>query len=431
MEKCQRCNGKEAMFACMQCESFRLLCERCDNYIHGLPGKKGHNRVAMTPQGEKSLRDKQNNNKNNNKNNNNTYQPQELPPLKETIENNNDIYNSNNCNNVNSSKDEDQMNVEMSTSNNKIRGNNDKEFSYSTLYSRDYLNELKSMYNKDKIDLECQGSSLRSNLEKIRLNFGEQLKSLSSQIEEFEFTHANASKSLEEKYREKYQNIIYDKENMISSLNDAVSTLQKQNEMLHTELKTQNEENHQKIIEYERHIQQLQNEIIKKEEENYILKSQMDNIVSHNQNILQSESTRLMTQYENKIHQILNDADLNREQLLKIITERENDIKNLVNSNRQQSEELIVTVKRLKEENEKINYQLQNAIEEREQIEKNLAMIKQDHGQLIQETQKKENFVNKIDDTNKKLSEENKELKEKVKKLEAIIYGKIKTTSGR
>ena len=63
MEKCQRCNGEEAMFACMQCESFRLLCERCDNYIHGLPGKKGHNRVAMTPQGEKSLRDKQNNNK--------------------------------------------------------------------------------------------------------------------------------------------------------------------------------------------------------------------------------------------------------------------------------------------------------------------------------------------------------------------------------
>ena len=63
MEKCQRCNGEEAMFACMQCESFRLLCERCDNYIHGLPGKKGHNRVAMTPQGEESLRDKQNNNK--------------------------------------------------------------------------------------------------------------------------------------------------------------------------------------------------------------------------------------------------------------------------------------------------------------------------------------------------------------------------------
>lgn len=425
MEKCQRCNSKEAMFACMQCESFRLLCERCDNYIHGLPGKKGHNRVAMTPQGEESLRSKQ-------KNNNNTNnEQQELPPLKETIDNNNDMYNSGYSNNVISSKDEDQMNVEVSISNNKQRGNNDKEFSYSTLYSRDYLNELKSIYNKDKIDLECQGSSLRSGLEKIRLNFGEQLKSLSSQLEEFEFAHANASKSLEAKYREKYQNIIYDKDNMISSLKDTVSALQKQNETLHSELKSQNEENHQKIIEYERHIQQLQNEIIKKEEENYILKSQIDNIVSHNQNILQSESTRLMTQYENKIHQILNDVDLNREQLLKIITERENDIKNLVSSNRQQSEELIATVKRLKEENEKINHQLQNAIDERDQIEKNLAMIKQDHGQLIQETQKKENFVNKIDNTNKKLSEENKELKEKVKKLEGIIYGKIKTTSGR
>ena len=50
---------------------------------------------------------------------------------------------------------------------------------------------------------------------------------------------------------------------------------------------------------------------------------------------------------------------------------------------------------------------------------------------LFKKPKKKENFVNKIDDTNKKLSEENKELKEKVKKLEAIIYGKIKTTSGR
>ena len=61
MEKCQRCNSKQAMFACMKCESFRLLCERCDNYIHSLPGKKDHNRVAMTPKGEESLRNQQNN----------------------------------------------------------------------------------------------------------------------------------------------------------------------------------------------------------------------------------------------------------------------------------------------------------------------------------------------------------------------------------
>ena len=345
MEKCQRCNSKQAMFACMKCESFRLLCERCDNYIHSLPGKKDHNRVAMTPKGEESLRNQQNN-------------INKLPNLKETIDNNNN------------SDNEDKPNVEVSSTNqnNQTMTNQDtKEISYSALYSRDYLNELKSTYKKDKIDLETQGSSLRSNLEKMRLNFSEEMKTLTRQIEEYELAQVNASKSLENKYNEKIQNLLYEKENMVSSLNDSITTLQHQNDLLHNELKTQNEENRQRAIEYERQIKQLETELLKREEENYILKSQMENIVSHNSDMLQSESTRLMTQYENKIHQILNDADKGRNQLLKVIQDRENDIKDLIASNRGQSEEMISTIKRLKEENEKMSNEMHQAIDERDE----------------------------------------------------------------
>ena len=48
MQKCERCRGKEAFFVCMECELFRYLCEECDNYIHSLPGKKLHNRIAVS-----------------------------------------------------------------------------------------------------------------------------------------------------------------------------------------------------------------------------------------------------------------------------------------------------------------------------------------------------------------------------------------------
>jgi hypothetical protein len=46
-EKCLRCKGKEAVFSCMLCESFKFLCTRCDSYVHSLPSKKKHKRTAI------------------------------------------------------------------------------------------------------------------------------------------------------------------------------------------------------------------------------------------------------------------------------------------------------------------------------------------------------------------------------------------------
>ena len=48
MQNCQRCRTKEAIFACMECELSRYLCEECDKYIHNLPGKQSHKRVTIS-----------------------------------------------------------------------------------------------------------------------------------------------------------------------------------------------------------------------------------------------------------------------------------------------------------------------------------------------------------------------------------------------
>ena len=49
IEKCLRCKNKEAVFICVNCESFNFLCTQCDNYVHGLPSKKKHRRDVLMP----------------------------------------------------------------------------------------------------------------------------------------------------------------------------------------------------------------------------------------------------------------------------------------------------------------------------------------------------------------------------------------------
>jgi len=44
---CQRCKEKESVFSCIVCESFKFLCTKCDNYVHSLPSKQAHQRLAL------------------------------------------------------------------------------------------------------------------------------------------------------------------------------------------------------------------------------------------------------------------------------------------------------------------------------------------------------------------------------------------------
>ncbi len=47
LEGCYRCKNKEAVFSCLNCETFKLLCTQCDSYVHGLPSKSKHRRTTM------------------------------------------------------------------------------------------------------------------------------------------------------------------------------------------------------------------------------------------------------------------------------------------------------------------------------------------------------------------------------------------------
>ena len=187
-----------------------------------------------------------------------------------------------------------------------------------------------------------------------------------------------------------------------------------------------NEENRIKILEYEKQIKLLEDTVLKKEEQIFILKTQLDNLVITNKKNLQNETNRISIEYEKKIHNILNETDNSKEKLVKVINDRENDIRNLVETNKYQNEDLIQTVQKLKKQNEYINNQLEVSLAEKEILQRNFNLISQEQNRFIQEKQNNENSVNKVLGENRRLSDENKELNLKVKKLENLVYGKIK-----
>ena len=426
MQNCQRCHSKEAIIICMQCESFKYLCEKCDNYIHNLPGKKSHNRISLNA--ERDNQNKINKFQNNNSNDDN-------------LNNNNDniIMNSNtdiaqqknnisrnNIQKINSDKDIISNNVFDKINNYTNENKDNNNFSYSTLYSKNYLNELQSTYNKDKIDLQCNGSTIKTSFEKFKFNIIEQLKVINNQIENFELIQSNLANSIETKYKNRINDIINDKDNIILDLKEQNENLRIQNEQLNNQMSNLNEENRIKILEYEKQIKLLEDTVLKKEEQIFILKTQLDNLVITNKKNLQNETNRISIEYEKKIHNILNETDNSKEKLVKVINDRENDIRNLVETNKYQNEDLIQTVQKLKKQNEYINNQLEVSLAEKEILQRNFNLISQEQNRFIQEKQNNENSVNKVLGENRRLSDENKELNLKVKKLENLVYGKIK-----
>ncbi len=57
---CQRCKQKESVFSCIVCESFKFLCTKCDNYVHSLPSKQAHKRIAILPNDNRQIENNKN-----------------------------------------------------------------------------------------------------------------------------------------------------------------------------------------------------------------------------------------------------------------------------------------------------------------------------------------------------------------------------------
>ena len=287
MDKCERCQNKDATLQCMNCCSFRRLCQSCDSFIHSLPTKKNHTRLLINSiysgeqtrvpsqyisnenteriyndqrenccnDHEKFLFTQQKNNPFDNQNQN--LSNSNLNNRPESLLNNNSNYNP--CDNQN------QILNNFSNSDNQILNNelpenikidkinipcqplkntfstqpnstvlNSKLF-FADTYTKDYVNELRNVFRKEKEELEFKNKTLQNNLDSLKYKFSEQMNDLTKQLEDIQRNNNTTLENLKNNYEQKLIQLNNEHQIEVDSLKHDIESLEEKGNELNNQ----------------------------------------------------------------------------------------------------------------------------------------------------------------------------------------------------
>lgn len=180
---CERCKNKRANLFCEKCKPFHFFCNQCDAAIHELPSRKNHGRTHFDSFRDstfmkKSIEDVTTNNR--------YYSPRNYPYKSLSLNNNNndnDNYNYNYDNDLNNSmpififnSPKNGLKTERCTYdynfNGKVGIGADE---CRKVYSKDYVNELNKIHDKEKEELKYKITTLENTINRYKSSLNEQI----------------------------------------------------------------------------------------------------------------------------------------------------------------------------------------------------------------------------------------------------------------
>jgi hypothetical protein len=248
---CDRCKFQEAEFECQICKPLNVFCNKCDIFIHNLPSKKNHIR--------------------------NTIKKMKSSQSKEEFKN---YPNSQNVLNTRKTSVLEKVNInqellkDTNENINQTRSHHSTEEIYtSNSYTKDYVNEIKNIFQKEKEELIFKNKNLQNYIDRLKISFNEQVDRLHKELEDLQNKSSNSLKRNSEESNLKFHSIHKEKESEISqlkSLNDELvnklNSLTKENKELKfsfEKFKNESEKRFEKIREnYENKIKNLKNNLI-------------------------------------------------------------------------------------------------------------------------------------------------------------------------
>lgn len=405
MDKCQRCKVKDSSLQCVNCSSFRTLCSRCDSFIHSLPTKQNHTRIpTIIASSEQTIMQspfiKTDNNSNNEK---------------EQIQNENQ-----------EKKEEIKLPIQEAPSNSTSSSILSSKFYYSNQYTKDYVNEIKNVFLKEKNELEFKNKTLQNNLDRLKLSFTEQMNNLTNELEEIQKNNNITLNAMKDNYENKIMQLQKEHQIEVESLkNDIIHLEQSKTEQSEIIYKEKDDSN-RVICKLNSRIKELEDQLRKKDDEMLKIKNSFDVMMTQNEQMLKDQKQQIITEYEDRIEKIVNDVDVAKDKLLKLVDEREIDIKNIVDSNKTEIYKLNEIISKQQEEIECHKVNLIKIRDERDYFRCQLEQMKQNENSYICDGKMHINEINRLDEENRKLAAENDELKIQLSKLDKIIYGKIR-----
>ena len=299
MEKnCERCFNKKAIFNCPSCDKYHNLCQSCDNFIHSLNNTKFHKRQYIYSHNKDNF----------------------------------DYYNDYN------------YNKSYYNSKNSQENNSNSFYNFQSYYNSDNIN------NKDN---EYELSSIKNQIKNAQKNISEQLNKILLNIDNCNknLNYDGRLKEIENNYKEKISLLISEKNKEIKRLELEMNKANSVNQKLIKEITEKNKDNNSKIIDLTNIVNHLTDELNKKEEEIIKIKNNEKRNEFEKNNGIEYEKGRISKEYEKKINNILNISEHNQQKLKSVIKEKEMIIQNLINCNKDKTDEFNTFINKINDGN--------------------------------------------------------------------------------
>ena len=446
MENCQRCLKNKSSFQCTECPSFNTLCTRCDKIIHNIANKQNHRRILLGQLpvlSNKEIKDDINKNLINSELNQIHLSNIDIENdmMNQSKQNNSLYIEQNNINNINNIDYSKNINEEILNNDEKkeIINNTAKKketskdiinqvsiFNSNLLikdnYSKEYVNEIKKVFRKEKEFLEYKNKSLQYSLDKIKLEFSDQINTISKELEDIQNNNIININALKENYQNQISSLKSSHENEINTLQNTITQLNNELNNLKEKYTQETKEKNNLINDLKNENERLNFEIKNKNEELIKAQNSFEIMSKQYEKEFSEEKSKIINDYEIKIEEIVKSVESTKNNLMNLIEQREFDMKNILDEKNTEIFKLNELNKKMKAELESHKINLINIKSNKENLYKENQKLKNEIHKLDCDTQLQVNEIMRIQQENQTLYEENNKLKIELNKLDNIIY---------
>ena len=446
MENCQRCLKNKSSFQCTECPSFNTLCTRCDKIIHNIANKQNHRRILLGQLpvlSNKEIKDDINKNIINSELNQIHLSNIDIENdmMNQSKQNNSLYIEQNNINNINNIDYSKNINEEILNNDEKkeIINNTAKKketskdiinqvsiFNSNLLikdnYSKEYVNEIKKVFRKEKEFLEYKNKSLQYSLDKIKLEFSDQINTISKELEDIQNNNIININALKENYQNQISSLKSSHENEINTLQNTITQLNNELNNLKENYTQEIKEKNNLIKDLKNENERLNFEIKNKNEELIKAQNSFEIMSKQYEKEFSEEKSKIINDYEIKIEEIVKSVESTKNNLMNLIEQREFDMKNILDEKNTEIFKLNELNKKMKAELESHKINLINIKSNKENLYKENQKLKNEIHKLDCDTQLQVNEIMRIQQENQTLYEENNKLKIELNKLDNIIY---------
>ena len=409
---CERCKNNKSTLLCNECKPFHYYCNQCDTSIHELPSRKHHHRISID-----SFQNSSYFQKTNEKSTQNVIKNMHITP-KNIHQNSLSL----NYSHINSTDYIYDINDNKLNNNTQPLGNPPKleesKYSYiynrnttaigigadecKKVYSRDYVNELKIMHDKEKEELLYKITILENTINKIKSSFHDQMSKI-------KFTQVATEKECNDKID--YIKIEYDAK---------ISNLQKEIEYKDKEISNLNQ-----LILKQRTLNEKISSSYEELKDNYMSLQNEHKTLNKEYNLLENRSKQDYESLNQKIIKEMNSYDQYKEEanlnLKNLINEKEKAINDILHQKELEIKELNL------EHKENLRNELDNLTKTlSEKYEKIIKEISEENNILQQDNVL---LVEKLNNTEKEIKQNNETYDSHIKKLKNEIEEKDKKIS--